>query len=517
RALERNLRQMSLETRTGANELAVIMGVAGQLGIRGVENLTNFTRTIDQLTVATTLTGEEGAQNLARLMNIMQESMENVDRLGAAIVDLGNNFATTETEILNMSLRIAGAGKTIGLTTSEVLALATALSDVGIRAEMGGSAISRVMINMANAVAQGGSRLREFARVANVSTREFARIFREDPIRAIEMFIRGLERLDRQGKNVFAVLESVGASEIRVRDTLLRLFQAADRLADAVGRANRAWEENIALTEEFRKRNETAASQLRIAYNNIVEVIRIVGDEYNPIVKQAAQFTTNLAQAFQAITPEQRVAVAEFSALVTAILGGISAALLATKAFITFGTGITLLARAVAALLSPWGLATIAIVTAAVVIARKWGEIRDMIAQSDLGQAARRAWESFVEVWQSDELTLPEKIVESVEIVVEGVTGLVESIIKWWLGQTIVLARKAVEMLGLDPDENALVQFLENIKSWWDREDLVFSEKVARVTGITLGMDEETQQRFQEQVRDSVKQFSEDLKRIWGE
>src|SRR5690606_8150976 len=225
RALERNLRQMSLETRTGVNELAVIMGVAGQLGIRGVENLTNFTRVIDQLTVATTLTGEEGAQNLARLMNIMQESMGNVDRLGAAIVDLGNNFATTETEILNMSLRIAGAGKTIGLTTSEVLALATALSDVGIRAEMGGSAISRVMINMANAVAQGGSTLREFARVANVSTREFARIFREDPIRAIEMFIRGLERLDRQGKNVFAVLENVGASEIRVRDTLLRLFQ----------------------------------------------------------------------------------------------------------------------------------------------------------------------------------------------------------------------------------------------------------------------------------------------------
>src|SRR5690606_41867889 len=131
--------------------------------------------------------------------------------------------------------------------------------------------------------------------------------------------------------------ESIGASEIRVRDTLLRLFQAADRLSDAVRRSNRAWEENIALTEEFRKRNETAASQLRIAYNNIVEVIRIVGDEYNPIVKQAAQFTTNLVQAFQAMTPEQRAAVAEFGALVTAILGGISVALLATKAFFTLG------------------------------------------------------------------------------------------------------------------------------------------------------------------------------------
>src|SRR5690606_2344770 len=201
--------------------------------------------------------------------------------------------------------------------------------------------------------------------------------------------------------------ESIGASEIRVRDTLLRLFQAADRLSDAVRRSNRAWEENIALTEEFRKRNETAASQLRIAYNNIVEVIRIVGDEYNPIVKQAAQFTTNLVQAFQAMTPEQRAAVAEFSALATAILGGVSAALLATKAFITFGTGIILLARAVAALLSPWGLATIAIVTAAVVIARKWDEIVQMIEQTDLAQSARELWDKFKAEWET--MTLPEK------------------------------------------------------------------------------------------------------------
>ncbi len=42
----------------------------------------------------TNLSAEEAATALARFLNITGESTGNVDRLGAAIVDLGNNFAT---------------------------------------------------------------------------------------------------------------------------------------------------------------------------------------------------------------------------------------------------------------------------------------------------------------------------------------------------------------------------------------------------------------------------------------
>ena len=36
--------------------------------------------------------------------------------LGATLVDLGNNFATVESDIMNMSLRLAAAGHQVGLT-----------------------------------------------------------------------------------------------------------------------------------------------------------------------------------------------------------------------------------------------------------------------------------------------------------------------------------------------------------------------------------------------------------------
>src|SRR5690606_1652782 len=396
RQLEQALRDMSTQTRTSASDLALIMSTAGQLGVRGADNLTKFTRTIDMLQVATNIVGQEGAQALAQFMNIMQENLGNVDRVGAAITELGNNFAATEADILNMAQRLAGAGKTVGLTTADVLGLATALSAVGIRAEMGGSALSRVLINMSQAVETNDERLREFARTAGMSTRAFADAFRRDPVQALRAFIEGLRRLDSEGKNVFATLENVGASEIRVRDTVLRLFQASDLLADAVERSNRAWEENIALTEEFERFMGTGVARLRMMWNTIVEVARIVGDVYNPVIKQAADFTQGVADALRGMTPEQQRAIAEFGALATAVLGSIAAFLLGVKAITTLGTGFVLLTRAVMFFLSPWTLAVAAVIAAAVAIASKWDEIIAKIENTDLGQAAKRAWDDLV-------------------------------------------------------------------------------------------------------------------------
>ena len=154
-ALAAQFTELSTVTPVTREELAHIGELAGQLGVAGVENLSKFAETVARIAVSTNLTAEQAATDFARLSNVMGVPIEHVDRLGATVVALGNNFATTEQEISAMAQRLAGAGRTLGLTASEVLGISAALSAVGVEAEAGGSAFSKVFIQLASAASEG--------------------------------------------------------------------------------------------------------------------------------------------------------------------------------------------------------------------------------------------------------------------------------------------------------------------------------------------------------------------------
>lgn len=285
---EQGFRDLSKEIPVSAAALADMGAVAGQLGIHN-ESLLSFVETMAKLQTATNIVGEEGAADLAKFMNIMGTSQDDVSRLGSTLVELGNNFATTEKDILAMGMNLAGAGKQLGLSEADVFGIATALSSVGIEAEKGGSAFSKVMINMAQAVnsmdMSAGSKLREFAGVSGMAAEEFVDLFNSNPGQAIAAFVEGLGTANERGYTTLDILQEMKIKEVRLRDTLLRAGGAHKLFNDAMEKGNKAFKENTALQREFNTFSDTTASKWELFKNKLSDVAIHIGEKLLPSVQ----------------------------------------------------------------------------------------------------------------------------------------------------------------------------------------------------------------------------------------
>lgn len=280
-------------------EIAGVMEAAGQLGI-GADYIEDFTRVMIDMGESTNLTAEDAATTLARFANIMGTSHDEFSNLGSAIVDLGNNYATTEREIAEMAMRMAGAGAQAGMSEADILGFAAAMSSVGLYAEAGGTAFSTFVSDMTVASSKGAKEMSAFAEVAGMSAEEFKKLYDSDAASAVSAFITGLGEME----NSSAWLVEHGYDQQAMRDFLLRTSEASEKLTSAIDTANTAYEENSALTTEAEKRYATLDSQFATTKNNLQDMFRQFGETLLPAVQTALDAANLLIDGIQKIFNE---------------------------------------------------------------------------------------------------------------------------------------------------------------------------------------------------------------------
>lgn len=374
--LEKGLRDLAKELPASHEEIAGVAEAAGQLGIQ-TDNVVSFTKTMIDLGESTNMSAETAATSFARFANITQMSQKDFDRLGAVVVDLGNNLATTESEITEMGLRLAGAGKQVGMSQAEIMSFAAALSSVGIEAEAGGTAFSKVMVQMqlavekgvgaleplkqtvsrygysweqfVHAITWGGKELTDLSKKIGISSKdlkemyknasesaeslssfadvtgrtsdEFAKLFKSDPSQAIIEFVKGLGEAEKHGTSAIKVLDDMDIKEVRLRDSLLRAANASGVFEGAIQRGNKAWEENTALTDEANKRYGTTESQLKILRSNLNDIAVTFGGPLVAALNSAIQSArpmigslTEIAEAFADADPKTQKSIVKLVA-----------------------------------------------------------------------------------------------------------------------------------------------------------------------------------------------------------
>src|SRR6185369_10925897 len=256
--------------------------------------------------------------------------------------------------------RLSGAGHQIGLSEQAVLGFSAALANVGLNAELGGTALSKVMSAISVSVDTGGKKLEAFASTAGMAADEFAKLFKSDAEQALKRYIEGLGKAGDKGENLTIILQEMGLKGANVQDVMKRLAGAGDQVSHALDVSNQAWRDNTALTVEAEKRFATTSSQLKILWNNITDVGITIGNALLPAIQTLVRWSGDLIPIIEG-------AVKLFTSLPAPIqlaalgLTGLVAA--AGPALYIFGQ-LSLSAAAVTAAFTTNGIATVGLTAA---------------------------------------------------------------------------------------------------------------------------------------------------------
>lgn len=257
-------------------DVTSIATLGAQLNIAN-ENLAGFTTTVSQFAATTDVTVERAAMGFGRLAQLTKTPQQEISNLGSAIYQTGINSVATEGEILSVAEQIATAGNLAGFTNTEIIALASSLSSLGVAPEQARGAIMRIFGDITAAVGEGGEALQGFADMAGISAQQFAQMWKDSPQDAFNAYIEGANRVIQTQGDLDTALKNQGFINIRDRNVITRLANNTEVYAQALNDTTEAYAANTALADGAAIANDNLADKLTVLMNNIKALMAEAG------------------------------------------------------------------------------------------------------------------------------------------------------------------------------------------------------------------------------------------------
>lgn len=272
---EKLARKLPLSSR----ELLNLAQTAGQLGVRGSDSLLKFADTAARLASATDLSAEAAITGLTRIIRLTGESDENVDRLGASLVALGNNFNATEAQILGVATALSQSTAGFNIGADEILGFSTAIAEAGLGAEKSATAIGGILTDIAKAFSSGSDAAKNFASATGLSLEEVSTLISTDAGKALDLFIGSLSDVADNTIELTKRLGELGVQEKREIQVIQSLVQLRETQSRALKTSAEGFRENTALQEESERAFETLGAELAKATNSITELSKVLLQE----------------------------------------------------------------------------------------------------------------------------------------------------------------------------------------------------------------------------------------------
>jgi hypothetical protein len=335
------------------------MANAMQAGGVAVEDIQEFTRMFAMLQSSTNLTGEEGAMQFGKFLTIMEADVSQYEALASVIVDLGNNVAATESEIVEVAKRSASTLRAVGMDAEDILGVSASALMLGMEPAAAGSALEKLakksgasaefaansynelLTAIKNAepglesfydtaywITDKNNRLglesalgllpgeltplvnqalqaEKIAGMMGQTVEEFAAAWADDPAKYFVSLFETIGQLDESGAaSIFETLSTLGITEIRESRLASNFALVSDNLKGVLELARTANDEAVALEREAKTLFETTQSQRQMNQNKNENFLQAMGEGVTDIRQPWENFWADFKQNMTENMPE---------------------------------------------------------------------------------------------------------------------------------------------------------------------------------------------------------------------
>ena len=295
---EMNERFKELDTRTARERLNQLAGDAGRLGIQGQEAIMEFVDAADKINVALgDDLGENAVKNIGKLaMSFGTDKTMGLRgamlATGSAVNELSQNSSAAANYLVDFTARVAGFGKQVGLTQSQIMGFAAVMDENMLQDEMAATAFGQLLVKMTTDI-------ETFANITGMKTEAFKKMVTEDINGAVLAVAKSLQGRDMQ--EMGKIFDDMNLNGQRAIGVLATLGQKVGDVQERQRIANEAFEQGTSIIDEFNIQNTTVQANLEKAQKKFHDLTIELGEKLMPIARYGITTGALLVKSISAL------------------------------------------------------------------------------------------------------------------------------------------------------------------------------------------------------------------------
>ncbi|SFU49250.1 phage tail tape measure protein, TP901 family, core region [Pustulibacterium marinum] len=263
-----------LKTRTARIELLKLAEEAGRLGIKGTENIQAFVTEANKMKVALgDDLGETAIRDVGKMVDIYRVGEQtgrdfagSMNALGSAINEVSASGSNQAGFLVDYLKRQAGIASQARISAADNVAYAATFDEIGQSVEVSATAMNKVWADMFQDPST-------YAKIAQMSVKDFSTLLQTDANEAMLLFLEGLNK-DSSGLQI--LLEKMKDLEVggsRGVAALAALSSSTNLLRERQQQSNKALEEATSLTNEYNLKNNNLAAMLEKVKRKVIGMV----------------------------------------------------------------------------------------------------------------------------------------------------------------------------------------------------------------------------------------------------